>query len=129
MSSTVEAGVGDRGEDGVERELEPRPVDLPPDGGLADAGDDRPAARAVTVIAVPAATKLGMAKPPGPGSKPTSTAMPMRRVLGRAAAQPADDPHAGVVGELDQHDGVRHLEVGQPALVVDREAVDVRRGR
>ena len=70
------------------------------------------------------ATKLGMAKPPGPGLEADLDRHADGDVVGLAAAEPAGDPHAGMVGELDQHEGVRHLEVRQPALVVHGEAVD-----
>ena len=72
----------------------------------------------------PDGDEAGDGEAAGPGLEADVDLHADGRVLGRAAAQPAGDPHAGVVGELDEHDRVRHLEVGQPALVVDREAVD-----
>ena len=75
----------------------------------------------------PLTTKLGTANPSGPGSKPTATSMPITDLVGWAAAQTTDHPHARVLVELDQHDGERHLHVGHPPLVVDREAVDASR--
>src|SRR6478672_7762120 len=60
----------------------------------------------------------------GPGFEPHVDLHVDGRVFRRAPTQSAHDAEAGVIGELDEDDRVRHLEVGHPPLVVDGEAVD-----
>ena len=80
MSSMVRPASATAASDGVERELEAGTVDLAADRGLADAGDDGAVLEVVAPSGGPTppvrpTAKLGIEKPPGPGSKPTSTAV------------------------------------------------------
>ena len=126
MSSTVRPASSTAARIGVERELEAGPVDLAPDRGLADAGDDDAALEAVGAHQRRARDghEARDGEPAGSGLEADVDLHADGDVLGRAPAEPAHDAHAGVVGELDEDDRVRHLEVGHPALVVDGEAVD-----
>ena len=130
MSSTVRPASSTAARIASSGELEARAVELATDRGLPDTGDDGAPFEAVVGhrLSASTATKLGMAKPPGPGSKPDVDLHVDGRVFRRAPAQPADDAEAGMIGELDEDDRVRHLEVGHPPLVVDGEAVDAGRG-
>ncbi len=83
----AEAGIADRGHDRIQCQLEPRSGDLPTDGRLADPRDHRPPLEAFGAHqpTPSTGTKLGMAKPPGPGSNPTSTSMSMATRGGSAS--------------------------------------------
>ena len=141
MSLDRQPGVGDRLQAGVDGQRERVDHQPPAEGGTADAAEDGPVLEALVaeggagqrphrfgdpvhrVDRRPSARTAAATRPPVGGTW-TVTSWPISTSPGVAAHDVRRQVDAGVLGQRDIGDHVRRIEVGEPPVLVDREAHD-----